>query len=101
MLVLDTGGYRPHADAQGSNKHEGVEVLPTLAHVLATDDLCLILPGIHLTQYQTGYVLALFADLDDGYLLHFNISMGLYSFSCILSGGSCCSPKAVQASSQS
>ena len=76
MLVLDIWCYRSDTDAHCPNEHKRIEILPALAYIRTADNLCLVLLGIHLTEQQTGNMLALLTDLYDCYLLHFNIVIG-------------------------
>ena len=71
VLVGDAGGDGAHANAHGPDEYESVEVVPALVDVLATDDF-----SLELGEQQTGDVLALLADLYDGYFLHFRMVIG-------------------------
>ena len=76
VLILDIRRYRPHTDTHRPNEHKRIEILPALAYVHTTYNLCFILLSKHLTQNESGDVLTLLTDLYNRYLLHFNIVIG-------------------------
>ena len=53
------------------DKHEAIELVPLFANVSTLNDF-----GTKFVLERKGNVLACFADLYDGYLLHFNMVIG-------------------------
>ena len=43
VLVINKRGYRPDANAQRTNEHKRIEVVPSLAYICTADYLCLFL----------------------------------------------------------
>ena len=96
VFILDIWSDGTNTDAHSTDKDKSIVFIPQLTDISATD--CL---GTKFTLEGDGNIFACFADLYDCYLLQFSISMGWFSLSIILVGGSCRSPSSAQASSQS
>ena len=71
MFILDIGGDGAYANAHRSDKNEGIEFIPMLPNLGTIYGF-----GTKFTLEDVSNILASLADLYDGYLLHFNISMG-------------------------
>ena len=71
MFVFDIGGDGAYANAHRSYKNEGIEFIPILTNFGTSDGL-----GTKFTLKDLRNILACFADLYDGYLLHFNMVIG-------------------------
>ena len=68
VLVLNKRGNGSHADAQGTDENEGVELLPVAPYGIATDNLGF---GVFLLQAGGNRFTSLI-DLYDSYFVHFS-----------------------------
>ena len=71
MFVLDIWGDGSYADAHGSDEDEGIVLVPLSAYLCALNDL-----SLQFALEQQGVFLALLANLDYRYLLHFSMVIG-------------------------
>ena len=72
MLVFDVRGDGAHADAHGTDENEGIIGCPLVTNIGSLDEF-----GTEFALQLTGDFAASIANLNDGYFLHDNISMGL------------------------
>ena len=96
VFVLDIWGNGAYTDTHSANEDKGIELVPLFTNIRTLNGL-----GTKFTLEYIGDFLAGLTNLYDGYLLHFNNSIGWFSLRRILVGGSCFNPSSAQASSHS
>jgi hypothetical protein len=71
VFILDIWGNRAHTDAHCANENEGIISVPLFTNIRTLNGL-----GTKFTLEYIGDFLAGLTNLYDGYLLHFNNSIG-------------------------